>query len=208
MITALAVDPANSKVLYAGFERKGYNELRTSTDEGKTWRALTSLPDAAKRIYADPRSTQQDRTLEVVTSGAVMVREGGKWTSHSLPSSKGAVVDVAAGFSKVGPVIYAVSGSAVFVSDDSGTTWRESQLPGSGARIRAIAASESNPDVAYVYFKDLRMGLPGFTKNWFGVARTVNRGRSWEFAWKSSGEDPGNVQDAWITQFFGAGYGG
>jgi len=208
-VTALAVDPGDSKILYAGFEHGGVYDARVSTDSGKSWQSLTSLPAAARRIYVDPRSSQQDRTIDVLTAGSVLVRGHGNWKTRTLPLAKDSLLDVAAGFpgTQMGTVIYAASSSAVFVSDDGGATWRESHLSGSGARIRAIAASPSNPDVAYLSFKNLEMGLPGFRKTWFGVARTSDRGRSWTLAWQSSGEAPANLQDAWITQFFGSGYG-
>ena len=46
-------------------------------------------------------------------------------------------------------------------------TWRGCVLPGSGAKVRAVATSLHHPDTAYVSYSDLR--LDG--KTWLGVAK-------------------------------------
>lgn len=104
------------------------------------------------------------------------------------------------------PVIYAISGSTVVVSEDGGTSWRESPLPGKGARLRAVAASVDHPEVAYVSYRDLKQGFLGTGKAFFGVARTANRGLHWELVRKESDEPAENLHDAWLNEFFGPQY--
>ena len=88
---------------------------------------------------------------------------------------------------------------ARFVSTDGGVIWHKSDLPGSGARVRAIATSLHHAEVAYVSYDHL--ALDG--KTWMGVAKTTNSGRDWQLVWKESEAAATNVHDAWITERFG-----
>ena len=100
-------------------------------------------------------------------------------------------------------VIYAVSEQGAFTSKDGGKTWRQSSLPGKGAKVRAVATSFRHGNIAYVSYSDL--SLDG--KKWMGVAKTENAGESWQLVWKESGSAAQNVHDAWITARFGYGWG-
>jgi hypothetical protein len=96
------------------------------------------------------------------------VREKGVWNEGAAASE--AWVDISAG----PPVVYAVTASSGAVSEDGGKTWRDFVLPGTGARLGAVATSLRHPDTAYVGYS--RLSLDG--KNWFGVANTTDRGRT------------------------------
>jgi photosystem II stability/assembly factor-like uncharacterized protein len=110
---------------------------------------------------------------------------------------------VSAGFASGSqPIVYGVSEAGIFVSKDGGNTWHQSLLPGSGAKVRAVATSRLNGHVAYVSYQELL--LDG--KKWLGVAKTVNAGDSWELVWKESDAAAPNVHDAWITPRFGVGW--
>ena len=63
-------------------------------------------------------------------------------------------------------------------------TFKERSLPGSGAKVRAIATSLHHPEIAYVSYSELV--LDG--KSWMGVAKTSNAGRDWQLVWKESSE--------------------
>jgi hypothetical protein len=80
-ITALAVDPADSALLFAGFQRGQAFVLRISADRGKNWKKIADLPDGADKIIIDPRSPREDRTVYVLGASSVAVREGGRWRS-------------------------------------------------------------------------------------------------------------------------------
>ena len=187
-IAALAIDPANSKVLYAAMGA----ELRMSRDFGATWTVDREFSAAVRRVWAT------NTTLAVATDRTVFTRENGKWSEgEPLPD---AWVDLSAG----PPVVYAVSAKTGSVSDDSGRTWRRFELPGSGARMQAVATSLRHPDTAYVSYDQLN--LDG--KSWFGVAKTTDRGRTWQLVWKETGNSPAaNIHDAWVTARFGPGWG-
>jgi photosystem II stability/assembly factor-like uncharacterized protein len=186
-MSALAVDPANSKVLYAGVGRT----VRISEDWGATWRIEREFPTPVRRVWA------ARGVLYAALERSVFVREEGSWREgQALPASW---ADITAG----PPVIYAVSDRAGAVSEDGGRTWRAFELPGSGARMQAIATSLKHPDTAYVSYS--RLQVDG--QSWFGVAKTSDRGRTWQFVWKESDKPAANLHDAWISPRFGPGWG-
>ncbi len=205
-IVALAVDPADSSILFAAFRRNGGFELRVSTDRGASWSAPEALPGGARKIWVDPSSAPKERTLYVAGERAIAVRESGRWRTGAAPETVDALADVSLGFPAAGgaPVVYAVSTSAVYISADGGSTWTASNFPGTGARLQAVAASLHHPSVAYVSYRGLRLDGDSY----LGVAKTADRGRSWELVWKDSRPKGGdNMQDGWIRERFGPTWG-
>ena len=201
-ITALAVDPSNAKVLYAGFHRRESYQIQTSSDWGESWHDSVQLPGAARSLYVDPRTSD----LYVAGDSFIMVRENGAWHNRPLPGGVASLLTLSASFPpSARPVIYAAASTAVFISEDRATTWRQLALPGSGERIRTMATSPTNPDIAYVSYSDLRESLLSFSfgKKWFGVARTADRGRNWDLVRKESDQPASNLHDAWVSPVFG-----
>ena len=210
MIVALAIDPQDSRILYAAAERKAEASLFVSRDSGASWQEVNKLPEAARRIWIDPASPKDARTLYLAAAHSFIVKSGDALRSFPSPF---AMRDVSLGFSSGGhPIVYAASQSGLFVSNNGGETWNASSLPGSGAQVRAVATSLHDPNVAYVSFSQLREGnelinkLRGEGEKWFGVAKTADAGKTWQFAWKASNAAPANVHDAWITGQFGPGW--
>jgi photosystem II stability/assembly factor-like uncharacterized protein len=186
-VASMAVAPGNSKLLYAIAGRS----LLMSADFGASWRAEKEFPSPVRRVWAE-----RDR-LYVASERSIWTRENGAWSEGAAAAAPW--VDVSAG----PPVIYAVSDTAGAVSEDRGKTWRAFGLPGSGARFHAVAASLRHPDTAYVSFNGL--ALDG--GNWFGVAKTTDRGRTWQLVWKESAAPAANLHDAWVTPRFGPTWG-
>ncbi len=202
-VAALAIDPANSKVLYAVAGDKGHPALYASQDSGETWLRQDALPETARRIWVDPHSPRDSRTLFIAGQHFVSVKRGSEMHNFHAPESV-TFRDTSGGFTSASlPIIYGVSEKGIFRSKDGGNTWQQSSLPGSGAKVRAIATSRQHADVAYVSYSDL--SLDG--KTWIGVAKTENAGDSWQLVWKESGAAAPNVHDAWITERFGVGWG-
>jgi len=200
-ISALAVDPANSKILYAAAGAKQSPALYVSRDYGQTWQTLASLPDVPRHIWVDPHSAADSRTFFLASARAIMSAGGESVRSFPLPS---AFSDISLGFGAgPEPTIYGTSQQGAFVSTDGGSTWRKRDLPGNGAKVRAIATSLRHPETAYVSYDHL--ALDG--KSWMGVAKTTNSGNTWELVWKESETAAKNVHDAWITERFGPGWG-
>jgi photosystem II stability/assembly factor-like uncharacterized protein len=205
-MSALAVDPGDSNILYAAIQEAAQRtSLYLSADWGATWNRIAELPDGARQIYVDPRSPQQDRTLFVIGSSLVMVREGGFWRRGEAPPGVNSFTDASAGFPQGSGslTVFAIAEAAVFVSEDGGGSWRRSSLPGSSAQLQAVATSLFNPEVAYVSYSNLR--LPDGT--WFGVAKTSDRGQTWELVWKEANKSGANILDAWLSETFGASWG-
>jgi photosystem II stability/assembly factor-like uncharacterized protein len=201
-VAALAVDPADSRVLYAAIAGK----LRISKDAGATWSDGAPLTDGARAIYVDPASPAGDRTLYVAGRRTISIRRGGAWRQGAAPAGDTEFAGVAVSFPGGGgaAVVYAVAGG-IFVSEDGGATWRASALPGTGGKLTAVGSSLLRPDVAYVSYD--RLTLPD-GRYYFGVARSADRGRTWTLVLKSDNQGASNVSDAWVTPALGAGWGG
>jgi len=178
-ITAMAIDPADSHSLYLAIG----SALWYSFDTGATWTKTADLAGRLSAIWIDPHSLKGERTIYAAGPNAIYTRRDGKWSSGESP---GAFTSVAG----APPVFYAVSNGKLFVSE-SGVKWRETDVPGSGAKPTLVAASAGNPDVAYA----------SFDGRGYQVAKTTDRGRHWEALTY-------NGRDAWLADRFGAGWAG
>jgi photosystem II stability/assembly factor-like uncharacterized protein len=215
-ITALAVDPANSALLYAGFQRGQATVLHVSSDWGQNWKKIADLTDGADRIIVDPRSPREDRTLYVLGASSVAVREGGRWRNgealkgvesfEGRPELHSGLVS--AGFPEKGGklVVYMIAAGELRISDDGGQSWRASPLPATSSPLSAAAVATSlwHPDVAYVSYNNHGRGNNAL----FGTAKTSDRGRTWQLAWKESTSSAPNLHDPWLSERFGPGWGG
>ena len=200
-IEALAVDPADSHLLYAVMRRDRVSRLFVSEDWGKTWKASADLDGGGQLLVIDPGSPKGDRTIYVIGETCVAARKDGAWKRGAVPDA-GRFLDASVGFKDSKPVIYAVSSSAAFVSDDDGASWRESKLPGGAARLRAVATSAHHGDVAYLSYSHL-----GSSRS-YGIAKTTDAGRSWSLVWKETGEESAaNIHDNWISARLGPSWG-
>lgn len=181
-IGAMAIDPADSRVLYLALDAV----LWTSSDGGATWRKLEDLPGPARGVWVDPHSAPDDRILYVAGRDALYRRHAGGWRAGASPG-------VFTGVTGTPPRFYATSAGKIFVSSDGGMTWRGSSLPGFRGRATAIAASPRQPDIAYVSYEGLRAPI----RETSGVAKTVDGGRRWTPVYH-------NVRDAWLVERFNA----
>lgn len=199
MISALAVDPANSKILYAAAGDKNNSALFISRDFGETWQREASLPEAPRQIWVDPHSSVASRTSFIGSPHAIAVKTASGMQKRPAPESV-TFNDLSLGFgSAAQPVVYATSDQGAFVSKDGGATWQKLSLPGNGGEFRTIATSLRHPETAYLSYSHLK--LDG--KEWLGVAKTTDAGAHWGLAWKESDSAGNNVHDAWITERFG-----
>ncbi len=227
-VSALAVDPADSKALYIGVGRPGQAALYVSKDEGAHWTAdkksTVDLASGIRTIFVDPRSPRTDRTLFVVGRNSVSIRKAGQWEQHPPPAGVTDFRNVSAGFSTDGQLtVYAVAGGrrtpgspsgGIFVSHNGGESWEDSSkaflsLGGESARIpdlEAVAASFLHPEVAYLSFEDFRTG-PNANQLIHGAAKTSDGGRTWSLVWNEADTPAANVHEAWITERLGTGWG-
>lgn len=199
-IYAMAIDPENSYVLYVAAGTKDKPALLVSRDFGKSWQKQVELPGSVRRMWVDPHSTADARTVFVTGPKSLAVVSGTNVRDLTLPAT---ATDFSVGFGGNQATIYLTSEQGAFVSTDGGANWRKSVLPGSGAQVRAIATSLHHPETAYVSYSDL--ALDG--KKWMGVAKTTNSGGDWTLVWKESSGAAQNVHDNWITNRFGITWG-
>ncbi len=200
-ISAMAIDPADSNVLYVSAGNKDKPSLFVSRDYGKSWQKQADLPGPGRHVWIDPYSPVGVRTLYVAGVEEIAVVSSSHVRNLALPV---AATDISLGFRpEAQPTIYLTSEKGVFVSGDGGRTWRESELPGQGAKVRAIATSLRHPGTAYASYGHLK--LDG--RSWLGVAKTTNSGHDWQLVWKESDKNAQNVHDNWITERFGPTWG-
>jgi photosystem II stability/assembly factor-like uncharacterized protein len=214
-VSALAVDPANSKLLYAAILDRGKNYFATSTDWGKTWKRDADLPGfeprsagalgGSRRIFIDPSSPKSNRTIYLIGTKSVSVRRGNAWRTLAPPPGVDSFLEYSGGFLKAGPVFYVTSQAGAFVSGDGGENWRPVSLPGLTGRLQfsGVGASFHHPEVAYLSFSNGRTAAsPGF-----GFARTADAGRTWSVVWDQNGTGPERQREAWMVERNGAGWG-
>src|SRR5450432_2462566 len=212
-IFALAIDPDDHRVLYAaaGESQSKSFALFVSRDSGGSWHQLNRLPEEPHRMWIDSHSPRDSRTLFVASSYFISVRSSSGLKSLPTPSN---LADVSLGFGNEGkPLIYGTSQQGLFVSKDGGATWQKADLPGN-AQVRAVATSLRHPEVAYVSYDHLVEGnqwlntLLEIKRQWMGVAKTTDAGKTWRLVWKESEKPADNVHDAWISERLGTGWGG
>ncbi len=140
----------------------------------------------------------------IIGSGhSIQVKSASGMQSHPAPG-QAAFTQLSAGFRNDAATIYGVTEKGAFVSSDGGATWQKCALPGTGARVEAVATSLHDPRTAYLSYSELE--LDG--KKWEGVAKATDSGRTWTLIWKDAREPATNVHDAWITERFGPDWGG
>ncbi|PYU69212.1 MAG: hypothetical protein DMG49_13950, partial [Acidobacteria bacterium] len=171
-ITAMAVDPSDSKILYvaAGDRKKETSALFISRDGGQNWIREEDLPGLARKLWVNPHSPSSARTVLIAGSHFIGKKTSSGVEGLSGPSAK-AFTDFSAGFKEDGkPLLYVIGDESAYTSDDEGTTWRKASLGRGDGKVRAIATSLGNPETAYISYRDLQeRGI-----KWLGVAKTTD----------------------------------
>ena len=176
-MTAMSVDPVDSRVLYAA----AGPQLLVSANRGKSWNVLGEVaPGRRPKILVDPNSNSRPgrRTVYVIGSDRVYVLENDKWRRNDPPpGSKGLIMESTGGFPPGGgpPLIYILTSreregspprlaGGLLLSRDGGATW----LPADNAIrdilanpsvfpvLRGLAAAPQQPETLYVSYSGLR----------------------------------------------------
>jgi photosystem II stability/assembly factor-like uncharacterized protein len=151
-ITALAVDPENPGILYAGAYDwssggNGTSGVFKSTDGGVTWRALglNELPPGDIEVLAiDP---QNPRNLHAAGIGYFKSADGGAtWSSPHVAQSP--LRSLALDASEPG-TLYAGTDGEVYKSTDAGATWRDLEAGFATGSVNAIAVNPRARKMVY-----------------------------------------------------------
>ncbi|MEQ1472459.1 MAG: hypothetical protein ABLQ96_01495 [Candidatus Acidiferrum sp.] len=208
-ISAMAIDPADSKLLYvvAGDKKKSVAAFFVSRDQGATWTKEQDLPELAEKMWVNPQSPKGSRTLLMAGPHFLMQKKGSEFKKLPGPPAK-TFTDSSVGFTAAGQAVMYVTGDeSAFVSEDEGASWRRVNLASGSEKVRAIATSLHNPATAYASYRELEEG----GVKWMGVAKTTDAGRNWKLVWKEdsnlAAKPAANVHDAWITPRFGSDWG-
>lgn len=228
-VQALAIDPSNSKKLYAAISIDKKTGFYTSSDGGDHWKKESELAAAAQNIFIVPSSPQNNRTIYIATSKGIVTNEaGGNWKMNPSPGGVKKLTTYSGGYDSVQKKfsIYAISGlsyfnpdgdqSGIYITSDGGKTWENRQQgilvqQSAGAGMpewRTIATSNQNPSVVYVSYNNLTRG----DTTAIGVAKSEDYGVTWKLVWKdwfhkgNSGVSE-NFTSGWLNERFGPSWG-
>ncbi len=195
-ISAITIDPQNTKHLYVSFESKGNPAvIVTSKDGGASWKRLSTLPNRVLLL-----TMQDNKLIALAGSVAYRIAPDGNASEVGRVSEDFAAASLTR--NKNALSLYATSRNGkVFISEDSGQHWRTATpaLGQSSGRFEAIAASERHPEIAYVGFRNLQ--LASGKENLFnGIAKTIDSGHTWKIVFKESTHAATNLTPTWIEQ--------
>lgn len=176
-VGSLAVDPVTPTTLYAGLQgpptNKGTAVLK-STDGGRTWRA-TRLKNTGYVLSLAIDPERPETVYAAGFNGIFKTTDGGKrWASLAAPGGHvfggwfAVAIDPREHETVYGSEVgrYA-SGGGVWVSRDSGRSWRNVGHGLSDSNVFALALDPRRPSVLYA----------GSARG--GVDRSTNGGRTW-----------------------------
>jgi photosystem II stability/assembly factor-like uncharacterized protein len=220
LVEALAVDPSNSGILFAIMSDGAQCWLSVSNDAGERWKRSASLPTGCRKVWIDPHSPPNDRTVVVAAANTVSVRRAGRWIHHPPVEGVKSFNDISLGFDAQGAsALYVVSGTdwrgdnssirGIFLSRDYGANWKRLEAdfvrqlpPGTGEpnpEYQAIACCETEPGIVYVSYKGARVA-PGKKERFLGVARSADFGKTWQLVWLDGAKPGPNMHNDWITE--------
>lgn len=196
-ISAFAVAHGSSAPrLYAAFARHGKPAVVVSSaDGGATWNRLAELAQPVLLLAREGPALialSGDSAYRISSAGAVKQLGSipAKFRSATFGQSDGATWIYATG-----------QNGLVYLTTDSGQDWRPvtPSLRQTAGSFGAIATSARHPQVAYVGFRELRLGQ-GSQNLFNGIARTQDAGRTWSIVFKESTSAAQNLTATWIEK--------
>jgi photosystem II stability/assembly factor-like uncharacterized protein len=227
-VLAFAVDPAESRKLYAAISIDKSVSFYSSNDAGDHWTKEHDLEDGAKNIFVVHSSLKNNRTIYITGNLTVTAKENGNWKINKGPADVSMITEYSGGFDskKNKFIIYSISGksyfnpkgdkSGIWCSEDGGSTWenREGGLMSynmKGADVpewRTIATSALHPEVVYVSYNRIKINND---TSCIGVAKSEDYGKTWKLSWKdvltkNGNKTSENLKSGWLEERFGPGW--
>jgi len=216
-VQALAIDPTQSKNLYAALSINGAIGLYTSTDGGGEWKKEKEFNHAISSIFIDPSSPADQRTLYVTWREGVYQRVNGQWQSFGTPHKNVKFNLFSGGYdaNKKKYIIYTISGKGYFnqvddtdlgffMSEDGGKTWvsrheglLKYNIPENMNKVefRSMATSAFNPATVYISYNRLKIH-PDTTC--IGMAKSEDFGKTWTLSWQDKFYSS-NIEEDYVT---------
>jgi hypothetical protein len=200
-VLALTIDPADSKKLYAAITINHSTGLYISEDGGEQWNQEKELEGNIKKIFIDPSSPIDNRTIYVAGDQGITQKVNGIWRNNRGPEEVTSLTEFSGGFDKTQQkyFIYSISGksyfnpkgdkSGIYITDNGGMTWinRQDGLLSysiKGVDVpewRTVATSAFNPAVVYVSYNGMKIHKD---TTFIGVAKSEDYGITWKLVWK------------------------
>ncbi len=166
-VSAVAVDPANSNIVYGGLSR---GDLIKSTDGGATWSTIHRFNNKITKILIHPANSkmifaamQNDGLWKSKDAGATWIDLRPKMDKFSGTNE---IYDL--DIDKDAKVMYLTSIYGVVVSDDLGESWRKIDLltPPGSVHIYSFAVNPNN--ARQIYYSTASTFYSSFDggKNW------------------------------------------
>ena len=195
-IGLIVVDPKDSSV-HIAFWDPGQNAtaLLMSKDGGVTFQREVDFPAdglmflsyaGGNRLAVGLRGVNNDKLEKMKPVGGSDLK-----ITHASGGATGG-----------GMTLYATtSDGALSISSDEGRSWQVQtpDLGQQGAQFGAVAASPENGKIAYVGFRDLKLGEQ-VADFYNGIAKTTDGGKTWSIVLKESTRPATNKEGSWIEQ--------
>jgi photosystem II stability/assembly factor-like uncharacterized protein len=226
---AIRVNPEDSRRIYAAIDHR----LFCTDNYGETWALISGISDTILTVHCLADSVYVLGKNQVYSFD----RAAKKVMATPLPAGLAPLVWATGGFMPDNKSLrlYALGKmrrengeirGGVFVSEDNGATWTErnqglgGSLPDSGKLApewtqgyRAINCAEYQSATAYlVCDRDLQLRPDGKRGVWFGILKTADAGKTWNWVYRSGGaasrreeggQEAKNVRDSWVKRAFG-----
>ena len=224
-VLCLAIDPSDSKKLFAVIAVDNRIGFYTSSDAGTSWAKEKDLKDRIRNIFINPSSSKSNRTIYLAGTNSLQVKENGSWRTNNGPQAVKKLTTFTAGFdpAKNKFIIYAISGksyfnpdgdsSGIYYTENEGESWENRQngllsFGKKGAALpewRTIATSALQPGTVYVSYNGLQINND---TTCIGVAKSEDFGKTWSLSWKDNLGKRGytaadNFKSGWINERFG-----
>jgi len=196
-ITQIVVDPKNSKLVHIAFANpsKGGTTLLVSKNGGNSFRHEHDFPSDKIMLLAYPGG-------ERLAVGSLGIYRAHSESVKRITDSGEKITHAAAEEASGKLILYVTTEKGeLFVSEDQGIRWqvRTPALGQQSGQFGALAAAGSNGRIAYVGFRNLKLGDgPEYLFN--GIAKTLDAGKSWSIVFRESTRPASNLDASWIDE--------